>query len=55
VFPVSFARDDLRASFITTATMFSWPTSAAVDEMRIESWFPADAETDALCRRLAGG
>jgi len=42
---------DLR--FITMVTAFQAPQSVLADELRIETWFPSDAETAEGCRALA--
>lgn len=52
---VRLARDDLRVGFLVTVTVFSAPRQVTLDELRIESCFPLDAETRAVCARLAGG
>jgi transcriptional regulator with XRE-family HTH domain len=52
---VRLERDSLRAAFLVTVTVFSIPRQVALDELRIESCFPLDAETRALCARLADG
>lgn len=44
---------DLR--FLTLVTAFQAPQSVLVDELRIETWFPQDAETAEHCRALVGG
>lgn len=41
--------------FVTVITAFQAPQTVVLDELRIEMWFPADAATDAACRRLAEG
>ena len=43
---------DLR--FVTMVTAFQAPQSIALDELRIETWFPHDPETAALCHHWAG-
>ena len=42
-------------SFLTTITAFNAPNNVTLDELRIESWFPLDAETTAVCDHLLGG
>ena len=42
---------DLR--FLTTITAFQAPQNVAVEELRIEQWFPYDAATATVCRELA--
>jgi len=41
------------ASFLTTTMVFGSPVEVSLSELAIESFFPADSETDALVRRLA--
>lgn len=42
--------DELR--FLTTITAFQAPQNIAVEQLRIETWFPYDAATAAACRAL---
>lgn len=53
--PLELERDGLRAKFVSTVTVFSAPHNVALEELQIESMFPADDETALLCQRLAGG
>ena len=46
-------RDTLRVGFLVTVTTFSGPRQVTLDELRIESCFPLDAETRLVCQRLA--
>jgi hypothetical protein len=48
--PFGFVMGELRLQFMTTVTRFSAPQSAALDDLQIEAWFPADEATEALCR-----
>ncbi|HJK97724.1 MAG TPA: helix-turn-helix transcriptional regulator [Polyangiaceae bacterium LLY-WYZ-14_1] len=43
---------DLR--FLTMITAFQAPQTVLLDELRIETWFPADTATGEACRMLAG-
>jgi transcriptional regulator with XRE-family HTH domain len=43
---------DLR--FLTTITSFQAPQHVAVEQLRIETWYPYDDATAAACRALAG-
>ncbi len=52
VVAVSFARDDLRLSFLTTVTVFNAPQNVTLEELRIESYFPLDDATSELCTSL---
>ncbi|MEM7157073.1 MAG: helix-turn-helix transcriptional regulator [Myxococcota bacterium] len=45
--------DELK--FVTTVTSFQAPQAVMLDELRIETWYPADPETAECCRRLSGG
>ena len=54
VLDITFARDGERARFMTTLTKLSAPLDVTLEDLRIESFFPLDDETDALCRRYAG-
>lgn len=47
------ARDDQRARFLTTVTQFNTALDVTLEELRFESFFPADEQTEAFCRRLA--
>lgn len=40
-------------AFLTALTVFNAPLNITVEELRLESYFPLDAATDSLCRRLA--
>lgn len=53
-FSIRLERDDLALSLLTAVTSFSAPQNVTVEELRIESYFPLDAATDAACRRIAG-
>lgn len=41
--------------FLTTLTVFQAPQNPALEELRIESYFPLDDATEAICRALAQG
>jgi transcriptional regulator with XRE-family HTH domain len=45
--PVMFRRDDVRLTFFTTVTTFGTPQDITLQEIRIESFFPADDVTGA--------
>ena len=45
---------DHELRFMTTVTTFQAPQSVALDELRIESWFPIDDETADMCRTNSG-
>lgn len=46
-------RDDLELSFLTTLTVFNAPQSVALEDLRLESYFPLDDATERACRELA--
>jgi transcriptional regulator with XRE-family HTH domain len=54
VFDVRFRFQDRSFGFLTTITAFTSPQDVTLDELRIESYFPLDAETTRLCEELAG-
>ncbi len=43
----------LELRFLTMMTAFQAPQNVALDELRIETWLPADGATAELCRALA--
>lgn len=43
-----------RISFVSTVTIFGTPVDITLSELAIEAFFPADAESAALLRELAG-
>jgi transcriptional regulator with XRE-family HTH domain len=49
---LELANADLEARFMVMATTFQAPQNVAVENLRIESWFPCDESTAELCRRL---
>ena len=46
---LTLVKDELRASFFTTVTTFGTPQDVTLQELRIESYFPTDETTRALC------
>jgi transcriptional regulator with XRE-family HTH domain len=50
---VQLSRGDLTLSFLTTMTLFNSPQSVTLQELRIESYFPLDAETERACVELS--
>jgi transcriptional regulator with XRE-family HTH domain len=46
-------RDELDLRFLTMVTAFQAPQNVAVEHLRIETWFPFDAATAAICASLA--
>lgn len=47
-------KDDLRCRFFTTVTSFGTPQDITLQELRIESYFPSDEATRALCESWSG-
>jgi transcriptional regulator with XRE-family HTH domain len=52
-FEFGLTRDGVRARFLTTLTVFNAPLDVALEDLRLESYFPADAATEALCKQVA--
>lgn len=52
---LSLRRHGIRARFFTTVTTVGTPLDVTLQELRIESYFPADDETRALCESWAAG
>ena len=50
--PFRMKRGDLQVGFITTITKFSAPGNVTLDELKIESYFPLDRETEEVCKRI---
>lgn len=46
---------DRELSFLIMVTVLQAPQRVALDELRIETWFPADDATAAVCRALQPG
>ncbi len=53
VLPLTFEKDDLKLSLFTVIATFGTAQDVTADEMRIESLFPADAETEAFFRGIS--
>lgn len=53
VVPLQFRTSAGILSFISTTTVFGTPVDVTLSELALESFFPADAETAAILRRLA--
>src|SRR5438876_9199653 len=49
---IEFKRDDLRLRYFTTLTSLGTPHDITLQELRIESFFPADEATEEASRRL---
>ncbi len=52
VLPIHLQRDDWDLRFLSTLTVFNAPQNVALDELRIESYFPLDAATEKHCAEL---
>jgi transcriptional regulator with XRE-family HTH domain len=50
---VRLRRDGLELAFLTTLTVFNAPQSVALEDLRIESYFPLDDATERACRQMA--
>jgi transcriptional regulator with XRE-family HTH domain len=51
VLPLTLERDGMQVSLFTVISTFGTPLDVTADELRIESFFPADAATERLFRR----
>ena len=54
VLPTEFAVGDRRLDLFSMMTTFGTPLDVTTDELRVESFFPAAAESEALLHALAG-
>lgn len=54
VLGVTFERNGIRSSWFTMVTTFGTPQDVTLQELTIESFFPADAATEAAVRAAAG-
>lgn len=52
-FHLHFQVDNLEVAFLTTITSFNAPNNVTLEELRIESYFPLDSATEAVCKQLA--
>lgn len=52
LFEMQLTKGDLSLSFFSTYTSFGTPFDVALQEMRIECFYPADDITEAFCRQL---
>ena len=46
---------DVELRFLTMVTAFQAPQNVAVEDLRIETWFPVDDATAEICRAVADG
>jgi len=53
VVPLELAKDDLRLSLFTVIATLGTPLDVTLQELRIETYLPVDAASDATLRRLA--
>jgi hypothetical protein len=51
---VRFEQGTRSLAFLPTMTTFKAPLNATLEDLRVESYFPLDAETERECARLAG-
>ena len=51
--PLHLRRDDLELSLFTAITTLGTPRDITLQELRLETFFPADDRTDATLRALA--
>lgn len=54
VLPITFAKNTRTFSFFSAVTTFGTPQDVTLQELRIECFFPNDAETERNVARLAG-
>jgi len=52
---VEFRKGELTLRYFTTLTSLGTPHDITLQELRVESFFPADETTEEVSRRLAGG
>jgi len=53
--PIEFRKGGLALRYFTTLTSLGTPHDITLQELRVESFFPADETTEEVSRRLAGG
>ena len=53
VVPTIYRAGDMRLSLFSTIAQFGTPEDLTLDDLKIELFFPSDAETDALLRAMA--
>ena len=51
--PLTFEKDGARFSWFTTIATFGTPQDITLQELRIETFFPADEATEAAAKALA--
>ncbi len=55
VLPVTFAKDGVTLNLVTMIASFGTPQDVTLQELRIESFFPADPASEQILRSLAAG
>lgn len=55
VLPAVFRAGGMELRLLSMLTTFGTPQDVTTDELRVESFFPADAESEALLRHIAAG
>ena len=53
--PIEFRRGEIELRYFSMLTSLGTPHDITLQELRIESFFPADAATEDAARRLASG
>jgi transcriptional regulator with XRE-family HTH domain len=53
ILPMELEKDGLRVSLFTMIAMFGTPQDITVDELRLETFFPADQPSETLLQQLA--
>jgi hypothetical protein len=53
ILPLRLRLGDLRARLVSTMTTLGTAQDVTLQELRVESFYPADAETEQLLRNLA--
>ncbi|GAA3930603.1 helix-turn-helix domain-containing protein [Litoribacillus peritrichatus] len=52
IFNFHFCKDGINLKFFSTFTTFGTPRDVAIQDVRIESFFPADEDTQQFCEQL---
>lgn len=55
VLPLELGDDNTRLSLFSMISTFGTPSDITTDEIRVETFFPADSHSENLLRKLAGG
>ena len=53
ILEVSLARNSRRLRFVTTLSSFNVVLDVGLEDLKLESYFPADEATEAVCRKTA--